>query len=622
MSQTTVEIAGPASQELPRNSISSPDHTNDPLFPRSHIQTKPGSSADQNENSTINHAAADTTHDDPAPSPPGVKRSMAQTATIMTSLCACVFLSALEITIVSTALPTIAAHFASDSGYTWIGTSYVLAHTASTPSWGKFSDIWGRKPILLIANAIFFTGSLICALVDDLAVFIAGRAVQGLGAAGMGTMVNILIGDMFSQRDRGLYYGLTSIVWAVASGIGPVLGGVLTDEASWRWCFWINLPVTAVVFLVLIFTLKLPSPQTPIWAGLKAIDWSGGVLVIGATLMLLLGLYLGGVYEPWNSAPVICLMVFGVVTGVLFVLNEWKMAEHPVIPVHLFRSWSSSAAYGVCFFHGFVFMGVAYYLPLYFQAVLLASPLRSGTYLLPFILAITITAAVTGAYIQLTGKYLPAVHFGLVIMTLGTGLYIDMDLDKNWTKLIAFQIVSGIGVGMNFEGPLLAVQTVVPTQDVAAATTAMSFVRSISTAISVVIGGVLFQNEIKGKQQMLVEGLGPELARLFDGASASAHVDIIKTIPPDAQLIVRKAFFQSLDKMWIMYTAFSGVSVFLGFFIGAHHLSKEHEVARLGLDSTDGGPAENGVVATSSNAQDHRLEELVETRSMLRQRMS
>jgi MFS family permease len=148
----------------------------------------------------------------------------------MTSLCACVFLAALEVTIVSTALPTIASHFASDSGYTWIGTSFVLAHTASTPSWGKISDIWGRKPILLIANVIFFGGSLICALVDDLAAFIAGRAIQGLGAAGMQTMVNICISDMFSQRDRGLYYGLTSIVWAVASGVGPVLGGAFTDR--------------------------------------------------------------------------------------------------------------------------------------------------------------------------------------------------------------------------------------------------------------------------------------------------------------------------------------------------------------------------------------------------------
>lgn len=167
--------------------------------------------------------------DDPT-SPWKTRRSMAQIAIVMTSLCACVFLSALEVTIVSTALPTIASHFASDSGYTWIGTSYVLAHTASTPSWGKISDIWGRKPILLIANAIFFAGSLICALVDDFQAFIAGRAVQGLGAAGLQTMVNICISDMFSQRDRGLYYGLTSIVWAVASGIGPVMGGAFTDQ--------------------------------------------------------------------------------------------------------------------------------------------------------------------------------------------------------------------------------------------------------------------------------------------------------------------------------------------------------------------------------------------------------
>ena len=158
------------------------------------------------------------------------KRTLAQIATVMVSLCACVFLAALEVTIVSTALPTIAAHFASDSGYTWIGTSFVLAHTASTPSWGKISDIWGRKPILLVANVIFFAGSLMCALVDDLAVFIAGRAIQGLGAAGMQTLVNICISDMFSQRDRGLYYGLTSIVWAIASGVGPVLGGAFTDQ--------------------------------------------------------------------------------------------------------------------------------------------------------------------------------------------------------------------------------------------------------------------------------------------------------------------------------------------------------------------------------------------------------
>ncbi|KAI8655213.1 MFS domain-containing protein [Fusarium keratoplasticum] len=581
---------------------------------RNHHQSQPPE--------TVSEVPPSASHDEPASSTPKSKKSLAQIATVMTSLCACVFLAALEVTIVSTALPTIASHFASDSGYTWIGTSFVLAHTASTPSWGKISDIWGRKPILLIANVIFFGGSLICALVDDLAAFIAGRAIQGLGAAGMQTMVNICISDMFSQRDRGLYYGLTSIVWAVASGVGPVLGGAFTDRVSWRWCFWINLPITAAVFVLLILTLKLPSPNTPVWAGLKAIDWPGSFLIIGGTLMLLLGLYLGGVYEPWNSAPVVCLILFGIITAGLFILNEWKLAEYPVIPVHLFKTWSSAAAYAVTFFHAFVFMGVAYYLPLYFQAVLLASPLRSGLYLLPFILSITVTAAATGAYIQLSGKYLPAVHIGLVIMTVGIGLMIGLDLDLNWSKLIPFQIISGIGVGMNFEGPLLAVQTVVPHKDVAAATTAMSFVRTIATAISVVIGGVLFQNEMKGKKQTLVDGLGPQLARFFDGATASASVDLVKTLPLEQQLVVRRSFFYSLDSMWIMYTAFSGVGLFLGFFIRAQHLSKEHEAAELGIRKKIHTPESttDGLVALAGSGEEHAMARVSPNRGVLRLR--
>jgi len=268
--------------------------------------------------------------------------------------------------------------------------------------------------------------------------------------------------------------------------------------------------------------------------------------------MLLLGLYLGGVYEPWDSAKVVCLIVFGIITAILFVWNEWKLAEYPVIPVHIFKSWSSSAAYAVTFFHAFVFMGVAYYFPLYFQAVLLASPLQSGIYLLPFILSISISAAITGAYIQFSGKYLLVSRIGLVIMTLGMGLMINLDMHLNWAKLASFQLLTGIGVGMNFEGPLLSVQALVPHEDVAAATTSMGFTRTIATAISVVIGGVLFQNEMKSGNQVLVDKLGPELARLFDGASASASVDLVKTLPAESQLIVRAAFFHSLDKMWIM----------------------------------------------------------------------
>jgi hypothetical protein len=268
--------------------------------------------------------------------------------------------------------------------------------------------------------------------------------------------------------------------------------------------------------------------------------------------MLLIGLYLGGVYEPWHSATVICLLIFGGVAAALFVANEWKVAAYPVIPPRLFKSWSSSAAYLVCFCHAYAFMGVAYYLPLYCQAVLLASPLDAGIYMLPFILSISVTAALTGLYIQLTGKYLPAVYTGLILMTLGIGLLIDVGLSRSWAKLISFQLIGGIGVGMDFEGPLLAVQAVVASRDVAAATAAMGFVRAMATAVSVVIGGVVFQNVMKAHGSMLQAELGSEIAGRLSGASATASVEFLRTLAPEQQLVARAAYYNSLQRMWIM----------------------------------------------------------------------
>lgn len=268
--------------------------------------------------------------------------------------------------------------------------------------------------------------------------------------------------------------------------------------------------------------------------------------------MLLLGLHLGGVHDPWHSATVVCLIVFGFLSGGLFVFNEWKMALYPVIPAHLFKNWSSAAAYAVCFFHAFAFMGVAYYLPLYFQAVVQASPLMSGVYLLPFIVSSSVSAALTGVYIQWSGRYMPAVYTGLVGMTLGIGLLINIGVEADWVKLVIYQIIGGAGFGMGLEGPLLAVQTAVPANDVATATATMSFIRTISTAVSIVIGGVVFQNEMGRKKSMLEEKLGPEIGELLDGGSAAANVELVKTLSSEMKAIARQAYFESTRSMWIM----------------------------------------------------------------------
>ncbi|KAH8680110.1 MFS multidrug transporter-like protein [Tricladium varicosporioides] len=525
----------------------------------------------------------------PAPAPktvpaePEASRTKLQTFIIMLSLCSAVFLAALDITIITTALPTISEHFHSNAGYTWIGSAYLLANAASTPSWGKFSDIWGRKPILLIAAAIFFIGSLLCAVSVSIGMLIAARCIQGIGGGGLIILVNIAISDLFSMRNRGKYFGMVGMVWAFASAVGPILGGVFTEKVSWRWCFYINLPITGTVFIALCFFLHLDNPKTPVWDGLKAVDWAGSLLIVGGTLMLLLGLEFGGITHPWSSATVVCLIVFGIVTAGLFVLNEWKFARYPVMPLRLFNKRSNIAALGVCFCHGFVFIAGTYYLPLYFQAVIGATPLLSGVYLLALALTLSIVSGMTGVFIKKTGKYLPPIWFGMLFMTFGFGLLIDLGPTANWGKIIGFQIVAGIGVGPNFQSPLIALQNFVAPRDIATATATFGFVRNLSTSISVVIGGVVFQNEMQKKLPQLISSLGAQAAQALSGGSAGASVGIVGQLPPAQRRVAREAFADSLRIMWIMYVAFAALGLLISFFISHQNLTKEHQVTKTGL---------------------------------------
>ncbi len=309
--------------------------------------------------------------------------------------------------------------------------------------------------------------------------------------------------------------------------------------------------------------------------------------------MLLLGLEFGGVTYPWNSAKVICLIVFGIFVAGLFVLNEWKFARYPVMPLRLFKHRSNIAALGVCFCHGYVFIAGTYYLPLYFQAVLGSTPLLSGVYLLPFALSLSFVSGATGIWIKKTGKYLPAIRFGLFVMALGMGLFIDLDATPNWPKIILFQIVAGIGVGPNFQSPLLALQTMVPPRDIATATATFGFTRNLSTSISVVIGGVVFQNEMQKRYPALVAALGLQTANELSGGSAGASVGLVKQLPAAQRAIARNAFYQSLRTMWIMYVAFAGLGLLISLFIGNKKLSKEHQVTRTGLAEEEQNRKEN-----------------------------
>ncbi|KAK3683586.1 putative MFS transporter [Podospora appendiculata] len=512
------------------------------------------------------------------------KLSATAIALIMAPLSLSVLLSSLDFTIVTPAVPAIVSSFHSVSGLVWIGGAFILANTATTPVWGSVADIWGRKPIILIAVAVFLAGILLCALAPTIDVLIAGRALQGAGASGMGTMVNVVINDTFSLRERGLYLAITSIVWAIGSAVGPVIGGVLTTRLNWRWCFWVNLPIGAVVFVVLLFFLDIPTPNTPVLDGLKAIDWAGGLLIVGSALMVLLGLEFGDVTLPWSSATVVCLIMFGLVVVGLFIVNELKFAVNPVIPLRLLTNRSSVAAYSVFACNFYVLIGLSYYLPLYSQSALGSDALTSGIHLVPLIVSTSLSAACTGAFIQQTGVYLPVMYVAQVLLTLGVGLFLNLEFGNSLTKLIVFEIITGIGIGMNMEPPLLAALAPAKVLDTAAIVATMGFLRALATAIAVVVGGVIFQNRMNAANQGLADQIGPQLAGNFTGGQATASVELISLLPVDQQDVVRRVYFESLRAVWIMYIAVAGLSLVSNLFVRAHHLSSETRTALLGVD--------------------------------------
>ncbi|KAJ0323774.1 hypothetical protein COL5a_008136 [Colletotrichum fioriniae] len=398
---------------------------------------------------------------------------------VMCALCLTLLLSALDITIIATALPTIASTLqATASEYAWVGSAYTLSSTASTPVWAKMSDIFGRKPTIMTAAATFMAGSLIAALAGNIQVLIAGRTVQGLGGGGSSVLVTIVIGDIFKLEDRAKYYGMTGIVYGIASAVGPVLGGVFTQTIGWRWCFFINLPFDGVALVVLFFTLKVETPKEPLIPGLQDLDWIGFLLIIGGTICFLYGLETGaGGVVPWSSALVICLILFGVLILALFVVWEACFAKNPVIPFRIFQNVTNIASFTLACIHSFVFISYDYFLPLYFQVVFGFKPITAGIMLFPLLIPLTVMTMLGGLFTRKTGNYIIPIFFGSALMTLGNGLFISFGVSTEWAKIVVFQMITGFGAGVLFQSPMISIQTHTKQKDMAAAMSAFSFVR-------------------------------------------------------------------------------------------------------------------------------------------------
>ncbi|KAI1780331.1 MFS general substrate transporter [Hypoxylon cercidicola] len=514
-------------------------------------------------------------------------RSKLRIYTIFIALCLTLFIGALNQTIVATAIPSIAADLQSAAGYTWIGGAYLLANAAAGPTIAKCSDIWGRKPVVLASVALFAAASVVAATSTSMPMLIVGRALQGTAGGGLMQLVSIIISDLFSMRHRALYLSAMGLVWVLAGTAGPVVGGALSQYASWRWCFWINVPVCALAFVVILLFLNVHNPRTKLSDGLRAVDWFGTVSILAVTLLLLLGLDFGGETFPWNSPKVICLLVFGTVVIGFFFYSEKRLAKYPLMPLSIFKDLSNNAVIVVAFTHSMASSAIEYYLPLYFQSVKQASPVESGVLILPLIITCATVDILGGVFMHQIGRYRELIWAGTILLTLGTGLYILFGTDTNLGTIIGFQIIFGIGMALLFQTPMMALQNSVSQADTATATATLGFLRNLATSLSIVLGGVVFQNSMTARAPILAaSGLNQSELEALSGYQAAANLEITKTIDDAAQRrVVQDAFAWSIRNMFIMYTGIAAIGVVASIFIKQRHMSKEHVETKTGLQN-------------------------------------
>ncbi|KAI9771202.1 MAG: hypothetical protein M1839_002861 [Geoglossum umbratile] len=501
---------------------------------------------------------------------------------IFAGLALTAMVSALDGSIVSTALPTIVRDLQAGNNYVWIINVYFLTRcpylnayfrkevladaknacsAAFQPLYGQLADLWGRRWLMISSVAIFTFGSGICGGASSADMLIGGRAVQGIGAGGINMLVDMILCDLVPLRERGKFVGLIFAIIATSSAFGPLIGGALAQHVSWRWVFYLNLPVGGFAMALLFVYLRVAHRRELSFVQrVKRIDWIGNATLIVSTFSVLFALTYGGTSYPWSSPRIISSLVLGLMGLVLFYLFETSsFCREPVVPPILFGNRTSSTAFFLSFQHSLLSIWVTYFMPVYFQSVLGSSPTRSGVQLLPLVLVFPPSAAIGGGLLQKMGRYRQIHLVGFALTTLGFGLNASLGRNTHAGAWVVFQITIAIGLGVLISSLLPAVQANLHETHTASSTAAWAFIRSIGTIWGVSIPAAVFDNRF---DQLLPRIHDPVVRNLLSGGRAYEHAskDFIDSFGAVVKEQIIGIYSDSLKRVWQIAVLFAGVS--------------------------------------------------------------
>ncbi|MGH8908992.1 MAG: MDR family MFS transporter [Egibacteraceae bacterium] len=489
---------------------------------------------------------------------------------VLVGLMTAMLLAALDQTIVATALPTIVGELGGLSQLSWVVTAYLLTLTVAMPLYGKVSDLYGRKRLFQIAITVFVVGSAACALATSMGQLIAFRAIQGLGAGGIGALSHTIIGGIVPPRQRGRYQGYIGAVYALASVAGPLLGGYFVDQFDWRWVFWINLPLGAVAIAVTQANLRLDTR-----GGHPRIDWLGAALLTVGISGLLLATVWGGQVYPWAS-PVILSLAGGVAAAlIMFVIVE-RRASEPILPPELFRDRGFTVSIGIAAIIGAALFGAVTFLPLFLQTVVGLSATSAGLLLIPLVAGLLIGVLSSTRMVTRWGRYKVFPIIGTAALAVGMGLLASMDTTTTQLQASAYMVLVGLGVGLNLQVLVIAVQNAAPPRHLGAATAAVQFFRSIGATVGVGVCGALFTTRLAAT--LAAGGLSTSAG--IDPQSLSTP-ETLATLPLAIQTALRGTLADAITWVFLWTVPIALIGFALAWRLRELPLRATHAVARV-----------------------------------------